>query len=171
MKNRLLATLLSALPLLALVACGPAGDDDSGSVDAAPVRVDAAARPDAPAAPDAAPMNPPSADVGKPCSNTMMSCPMNYICAALDGEADLDALCTTKCGETETMVETPPADGNTMCEAAYTGTIGVAACVIYSENMMTMKRDWYCGILCGQAPGTNGTCPGGLTCTMDLCID
>ena len=48
------------------------------------------------------------------------------------------------------------------------GTLG---CVIptLKQGDDTML-DWRCGIGCGMVQGTNlGSCPGGLTCTDNLC--
>ena len=48
---------------------------------------------------------------------------------------------------------------------------GTLACVIPTQSQSdNTMLDWRCGIACGTIQNTNlGSCPGGLTCTDNLC--
>lgn len=134
-------------------------------------RPDPPDQPDAPVTPtpDAPVVNPPAQGLGKVCM-APADCPAGApICAQLSAGA-ANGFCTLICGSTAAGSMTPPANGNAMCQASMpapgAGTVG---CVLTAQPMGGMMS-WACGIGCGDLMGMNlGGCPGGLTCTANLC--
>src|SRR5688500_15239832 len=121
--------------LFTLAACG--GDDVPPAIDAPVGMIDAPVQMVDAAVADAA-GNPPSVDVGKPCTSGVDDCPAQFRCVALDGETVTDGFCTTGCGTTpQDMTPMSPMGGDAICEGAYTGDIGASLCVVYIDNMMT----------------------------------
>jgi hypothetical protein len=147
--------------LAALVAaCG------GGSSERPPVVIDSPGGDDIDA-PDGD--NPPAQGLGAVC-NEQMPCPASApICAQLSAGA-VNGFCTLVCGQTAAGAMEPPANGNMTCQTATPAPgNGTPACVLTAApNGNTM--DWACGIGCGDLQGTQlGECPGGLTCTDNLC--
>ena len=159
---------------LAVIACG----DDGGST-----------QPDAQQQMDAMPGT--LMGLGQKCVVAMAGadCPANAPgCLSFGGGAAM-GICTPRCvnngtmmtnAQSQIMTVTPdpfgPAQAG-VCTAAFTGTVGTAACTnliggfmpphnpLQANTQYTMVR-FVCGIACAAG----NTCPGGLTCTNNQCI-
>jgi len=154
-----LASLALAFSLM-LSACGGGGDGDGERPDGR--RVDALDVVDSPPLADAAAGAIGLGQVGGPAFG---GCPTEAPqCTAVDMEVAIDGFCTLPCGDsaTGTLMQ-----DHTICTAAYTGTAGVAACILSNANPAT---EYYCGLVCGSGttPMDDGPCPGGLTCSLNL---
>jgi hypothetical protein len=149
-----------------LAGCGDDGGGGGGAVDAAPPMIDA-------------PMidagNAPAMGLGAVCSQTMAcpTTPADLGCVRLSTTATT-GFCTIPCGQTNVPPQgqdpTPPTGGDALCAASMPAPgSGTVACFISSAPAMN-KINWFCGIACGNIQGTDlGTCPGGLTCTDNIC--
>ena len=123
---------------------------------------------------DAANGNPAAMGLGKVCNQTQM-CPTTgaTLCVALSMSAT-QGFCTLGCGTTTKPASgnpTPPPGGDAMCTASTPAPgAGTPACVLATAPDANNMIKWDCAILCGMQGTTNlGTCPGGLTCTMNIC--
>jgi hypothetical protein len=78
----------------------------------------------------------------------------------------MDYFCTKACGTAGSA--TPPTGGDAMC-AAGESTTGTPGCVLVGSGSGSSYA-WSCAIECGTFNSMNlGTCPGGLTCTSNIC--
>ena len=141
--------LVSLVALAAILATGCPDDNDGGSSmpDAkVVVIIDGGHYDQAPTTMfDATPS---AGGFGQPCGQ-MTPCAMGAVCITTD--MDMEGFCTIPCnGQMDT----------TTCSAAYSGDVGVAACMLMDET----GTSWSCGIACKTLPGTNEMCPTGLIC-------
>ena len=153
-----------------LAACG-SSDTSHTTIDAPNVTAHDA--PTTNPTPDA-PMSAAAMGLGKVCDQTHM-CPTTgaTMCVKLSASAT-SGFCTLGCGTTTAppagTMAAPPAGGDAMCTASTPAPgAGTPACVLSNAPANNMIA-WDCGILCGTSGTTNlGTCPSGLTCTMNIC--
>ncbi|MBP6633760.1 MAG: hypothetical protein KBG28_02750 [Kofleriaceae bacterium] len=147
-------TMITAALTLAATSCSGGDDPLPGDPDAA---VDTT--------PDASTG---AMGIGQVCSQAM-PCPASApTCAVTQMNATV-GFCTASCGTTPANSMTPPAGGNAMCVAAYTGGVGTPVCGLgFAPMGQTMT--WGCAIACGNFQGNElGGCPGGLTCVANNC--
>jgi hypothetical protein len=146
---------------LTLAACSSGkGDDDDGAGDddGGGGTIDAGddVRPDADTSANLT--------MGRPCNPAQNDCPTEApVCQEIPkvGEPK-NAICTKACG-TNTS-DTPPADGDAICQAGYQGT-ATPACMIAQTQQGSETRSWRCGLQCGQIGASDwGTCPEPLVC-------
>jgi hypothetical protein len=148
-----------------LAACSSGDDgggDDGNDIDANTGDIDAAESPDAPTGNTVT-------GLGEACDQAN-ACPTEAaLCADLDAPADMGGFCTLSCGmspENPGGDPTPPAGGDAMCAAAYTGTSGTPVCALYTAAQAG-QHTWYCAVMCA-APTD---CATGLTCQNQICDD
>jgi hypothetical protein len=154
-------SILFVSMILAVSACG---DDGGSTVDAAPIDMGGSA--------DAA-GNPPAQGLGAVCNNSMPcpTTPAGLECLAVTANAT-QGFCALPCGTTAPGAMQPPTGGQAICSGSTPPPgSGTPVCAVTSEDEGTPPMTpWFCAVACGTLQGMDlGTCPGGLTCTMNLC--
>lgn len=166
---------LSVLSILVAVsmfaACG--GDDGDGGTIDAPIVIDAP--------PDAAPVT----GLGKPCVAAMMNadCPANApVCVGLAGAGGTycSPLCVTNGtakgaqggGRLDMFM---PALNDSLCAAAFSGTVGMPSCGAVLPNYMPLDNPPVAGtsytnvnVACAILCGASMACPAGLNANTSL---
>ncbi len=154
-------TILFVSMVFALSACG---DDGGSSVDAAPM--------DMGGGDGSGSGNPPAQGLGAVCNQTTPcpTTPAGLECIALSATAT-QGFCGLPCG-TSANDQTPPQGGQAICTGSMPAPgSGTPLCAITGAPEGTPPMTpWFCGVACGTLQGMDlGTCPGGLTCTENLC--
>jgi len=155
-------------------ACGDDGGGGGGGNVDAPIVIDAP--PDAP---------PELTGLGKRCTPSMggADCPNTLGCLGPVGSTTNNGMCTTQCIMNATFMTdaqsvggaiTPnPSTQDAVCTAAYTGTIGTAACnspfgLTPAHTMLMPNTTYTVQYACGITCGANNACPTGLTCNATI---
>jgi hypothetical protein len=151
-------SILFVSMIFAVSACG---DDGGSTVDAAPMDM---------AGSDAG--NPPAQGLGAVCDNARPcpATPAGLECVALSMTAT-QGFCALPCGSSANNM-TPPQGGQAICSGSQPPPgSGTPLCAITGPAEGTPPMTpWLCGVACGTLQGMDlGTCPGGLTCTDNLC--
>jgi hypothetical protein len=154
-------SILFASMIFALAACG----DDGGKSRADAGPGDGGSGSDAGG-------NPPAQGLGAVCDDTHMcpTTPAGLECIALSDNAT-HGFCAAPCGMSANN-QTPPTGGTAMCTASQPPPgNGTPLCAITGMAVgQPPMTPWFCGVACGTFMSMDlGTCPGGLTCTDNLC--